>query len=87
MKTICKNRKMCVALTMIGENGDINEEMNTNDDTSDEKDEPYNKFSYKVARVIIKPSRTGHIIKINCGRKSQIYLSRERGTLAACCMQ
>ena len=72
---------------MIGENGDINEKIYTNADTIDEKDEPHNKFSYKVARVIIKPSRTGHIVKINCGRKSQIYLSRERGTLAACCMQ
>ena len=65
---------------MIGENEDINEEIYTKYDASDEKDEPHNKFSYKVARVIIKPSRTGHIVKINCGRKSQMYLSRERGT-------
>ena len=70
---------MCVALTMIGEDEDINEESNTNEDTSDEKDEPQKKFSYQAAWVIIKPGRSGHIVKINCRGKSQTYLSRETG--------
>ena len=70
---------MCVALTMIGEDEDITEESNTNEDTSDDKDEPQKKFSYQAAWVIIKPSRSGHIVKINCRGKSQTYLSRETG--------
>ena len=70
---------MCVALTMIGEDEDITEESNTNEDTSDDKDEPQKKFSYHAAWVVIKPSRAGHIVKINCRGKSQTYLSRETG--------
>ena len=65
---------------MIGEDENINEESKTIEDTSDEKDDPQKKFSYQVAWVVIKPSRSGHIVKINCRGKSQTYLSRERGT-------
>ena len=70
---------MCVALTMIGEDEDINEESKTKEDTNDKMDEPQNKFSYQVAWVVVKPSRSGHIIKINCRGKSQTYFSRETG--------
>ena len=79
MKTICKKRKMCVALTMIGEDEEINEKSYTNEGTSDDKDVSQKKFSYQVAWVFIKPSRSGHIVKINCREKSQTYLSRETG--------
>ena len=70
---------MCVALTLIGEDEDINEDSKTFKETSDEMNEPQKKFSYQVAWVVIKPSRSGHIIKINCRGKSQSYLSRETG--------
>ena len=70
---------MCVALTIIGKDEDFPDEFETDDDISNGKDEMQMKFSYQVAWVIIKPSRSGHIVKINCGGKSQKYLSRERG--------
>ena len=71
---------MCIALTLIGEDEDFNEKSKTNDDTSDEKNKPQNKFSYQVAWIVVKPSRSGHIVKINCRGKSQTYLSRETGS-------
>ena len=71
---------MCVVLTMIGKDEDFPDEFETDDELlSNGKDEMQMKFSYQVAWVIIKPSRSGHIVKINCGGKSQKYLSRERG--------
>ena len=70
---------MCVALTMIGKDEDFPDELESDDDISNGEDKIQMKFSYQVAWVIIKPSRSGHIVKINCGGKSQKYLSRERG--------
>ena len=71
---------MCVVFTMIGKDEDFPDEFKTDDELiSNGKDEMQMKFSYQVAWVIIKPSRSGHIVKINCGGKSQKYLSRERG--------
>ena len=64
---------------MIGKYEDFPDELETDADISNRKEEMKMKFSYQVAWVIIKPSRSGHIVKINCGGKSQKYLSRERG--------
>ena len=79
MKTLCKKRKMCVALTMIGEEEDFHDELEADADSSHGKNEMQMKFSYQVAWVMVKPSRSGHIVKINCGGKSKKYLSRNGG--------
>ena len=70
---------MCVALTMIGEEEDFHDELEADADLSHGKNEMQMKFSYQVAWVMVKPSRYGHIVKINCGGKSKKYLSRNGG--------
>ena len=65
---------------MIGEEEDFHDELEADADfLSHGKNEMQMRFSYQVAWVMIKPSRVGHIVKINCGGKSQRYLSRKRG--------
>ena len=70
---------MCVALTMIEKEEDFHDELEADADLSHGKNKMQMKFSYQVAWVMIKPSRSGHIVKINCGGKSQKYLSRKGG--------
>ena len=71
---------MCVALTMIGEEEDFHDQLEADADFSHGKNEIQMRFSYQqFAWVMIKPSRVGHIVKINCGGKSQRYLSRKGG--------
>ena len=68
MSRLCEGRKKCVALSMVGLDGDINIELPVG------KLPSLDKFSYQVAWTLVKRSKSGLIVRISCGERSHIWL-------------